>query len=86
MSDMKVIEILKFNRELIENLSQVGIRLDDARFVSLYDDYCRMTASGDKVSYAVAVLSERYHVCERKVYSLLKRMGTECVVKNFRGG
>lgn len=83
---MKVIEILKFNRELLENLSLAGIRLDDARYVNLYDDYRRMTARGEKVSYAVAVLSERYNVCERKVYSLLKRMGTDYVVKNFRGG
>lgn len=37
-----------------------------------------MYQSGDKVSYIVAVLSEKYAVSERKVYDLLKRFQSDC--------
>ena len=32
----------------------------------------------EKVSYAVAVLSEKYSVSERKVYALVKRFQSDC--------
>ena len=68
---MKVIEILNFNRELLKRLQASGIRLEDARYIDLYSDYTRMLDQGEKVSYAVAVLSEKYSVSERKVLSLI---------------
>lgn len=68
---MKVIEILNFNRELLKRLQASGIRLEDARYIDLYSDYTRMLDQGEKVSYVVAVLSEKYSVSERKVYALV---------------
>lgn len=75
---MKIIDILIFNRELLMRLKAAGIRLDDAAYVSLYDDYRRMRDRGDKVTYAVAVLAARYGISERKVYSLLRRFQADC--------
>lgn len=75
---MKVIEILNFNRELLKRLQAAGIRLEDARYIDLYADYTRLLDQGEKVSYAVAVLSERYSVSERKVYALVKRFQSDC--------
>ena len=43
---MTVIEVLKFNRELIKNLRR---------------DYANMRSKGEKVSYIVVVLAQRYH-------------------------
>ena len=37
-----------------------------------------MLDQGEKVSYAVAVLSEKYLVSERKVYALVKRFQSDC--------
>ncbi|MDY2833461.1 MAG: hypothetical protein SOU49_12095 [Sodaliphilus pleomorphus] len=82
---MKIIEVLKFNRELINKLRNAGIRLEDADYVNLYDDYAAMHAQGNKVSYIVAVLAQRYAVSERKVYSLLKRFGRNCNSLTFVG-
>ena len=75
---MTVIEVLKFNRELIKNLRRAGIRLEDADYVELYNDYANMRSKGEKVSYIVVVLAQRYHVCERKVYDLIRRFRAEC--------
>ena len=75
---MKVIEALKFNKELLFRLKKAGIRFDDTRYIGLYDDYTSMRAQGEKVSCIVALLSERYGICERKVYSLVKRFQSDC--------
>lgn len=75
---MKIIEVLKFNRELIKKLKTLGIRLEDEEFVDLYTDYTNLLKRGEKVSYIVALLSERYAVSERKVYTLIKRFKSDC--------
>lgn len=75
---MKIIDILKFNRELIKRLRSAGIRLKDEQFVDLYTDYTAMCRHGEKVSYIVAVLADRYGISERTVYSLVKRFSSEC--------
>lgn len=75
---MKIIEILNFHRELLNRLYDTGIRLEDARYIDLYTDYSRMRADGDKVSYIVALLADKYAVSERKVYSLIKHLNSDC--------
>lgn len=75
---MKLYELLDFNKELLKRLEAAGIRLEDARYIDLYADYVHLLAQGEKVSYVVALLSEKYSVCERKVYALVKRFQSEC--------
>lgn len=71
-------ELINFNRELLERLREAGIRLEDARYVDLYSDYLDMHRHGEKVSYIVAVLAEKYGISERKVYGLVKRFKSDC--------
>ena len=72
--DMKIIEIVKINRELLRNLHIAGVRLDDTN----YTEYRRMLSKREKVSYIVAVLAVKYAISERKVYALIKRFQTDC--------
>lgn len=65
---MKVIEIINFNRELLKKLQEAGVRLEDVQYVELYSEYMYRTGQGEKVSYVVAVLSEKYSVSERTIY------------------
>ncbi|EFZ37000.1 hypothetical protein HMPREF0663_11913 [Hoylesella oralis ATCC 33269] len=81
---MKVIEILKFNRELLKRLRTAGIMLKDTEYINLYTDYRKMIAEGEKVSYVVAVLADRYSVSERKVYGLIKRFESDCKLFSVR--
>lgn len=46
---MKIIEVLKFNRELIKRLKTAGIRLEDEAYVDLYTDYTTLIGRGEKV-------------------------------------
>ena len=75
---MKIIDVLKFNQEPLCRLRKTGIRLEDTKYIGLFDDYKAMRNQGEKISYIVALLSERYGICERKVYSLVKRFQPDC--------
>lgn len=55
---MTIFEILKFNRELLERLRNIGVRLEDTRYIDLFGEFNDMVGSGEKVSYAVAVLAD----------------------------
>lgn len=83
---MTIFEILNFNRELLERLRRIGVRLEDTAYIDLFVDFNNMVGAGDKVSYAVAVLADKYGVSERKVYSLIKRFRSSampiCPAKN----
>ena len=71
---MTIFEAISFNRELLERLSSVGISPDDCKYVDLFKEYNNLVGQGEKVSYAVAVLSEKYGISERQVYKIIKRM------------
>ena len=71
---MTIFEAISFNRELLERLSHVGISPDDCKYVDLFKEYNNLVGQGEKVSYAVAVLSEKYGISERQVYKVIKRM------------
>lgn len=74
---MKVYELLRFNRELLERIHAAGIRTDDCKYADLYAEYQTLVASGEKVTYVVAALSVRYGVSERQVYNLIGKLGSE---------
>ena len=65
----------KKNKEMA--LHRNGSHIDDYEYLAMYSDYLRMKAEGEKVAYIVAVLKEKYHVCERKIYKVVKMMGRE---------
>jgi hypothetical protein len=75
---MRVIEILNFNKELLNRMHDTGIRLNDCRYIDLYNEYQTLQMQGEKMTYIVAVLSEKYSVSERKVYDLVKRFNGNC--------
>lgn len=75
---MKVIEILKLSRKIVEVLQKSSININDVRYVSLYEEYEAMVADGEKKVYAVAYLSEKYGISERKVFYIIKKFGADC--------
>ncbi len=78
--EMTYYEIIKLSKEPIDRLNSAGFRLEDCQYLALYEDYRRMHEAGDKMTYIVSVLHDRYHVCERKVYDLIKRFGRHCTI------
>ncbi len=76
---MTIYEILSFNKELLQRLFNAGIRTSDCLYVDLFDDYTRMRAAGEKTTYIVAVLSDKYALSERKVYGIIRYLSSDCM-------
>ena len=84
---MIIYELLSLNKDSLRYLSAAGIKTKDYRYVDLFRDYryvdlfrdyMRMTGEGCKTTYAVAVLAEKYGICERKVYDVIRRLKEPC--------
>lgn len=75
---MKVIEILNLNKELLKNFRQAGIRIEDVEYIELYKEYHTLFNRGEKVSYIVTILADKYDVSERTVYDIIKRFKSDC--------
>ena len=70
---MKVIEILKISKEILEMLSENDIKTTDVKHLKLYSEYETMIAKRLKVTYIVEHLSEEYGVSVAQVYRIIKR-------------
>lgn len=77
---MKVYEILSLNPQFLKMLHEFGIRIDDYQWIDLYREYREMRDKGEKIVFIVAFLSDKYGVCERKVYKLIKHMERDCQI------
>lgn len=75
---MKVVELLNMCAEMMKRLHENGIVMEDYQFLPLLVDYQRMKEEGEKTTYAVAVLSEKYKICERRVYKLISIFMKDC--------
>ena len=74
---MKLYELLDFNKELLKRLWFAGIKPEDYRYADLFADYERMCRNGEKKTYIVAMLAEKYSISERKVYSVINHLSQE---------
>jgi hypothetical protein len=75
---MKVIEILNLNKELLKNFRQAGIRIEDVEYIELYKEYQSLYNKGEKTTYIVSVLADKYDISERTVYDIIRRFKSDC--------
>lgn len=75
---MKVIEILNLNKELLKNFRQAGIRIEDVEYIELYKEYQSLYNNGEKTTYIVSVLADKYDISERPVYDIIRRFKSDC--------
>ena len=75
---MKVIEILNLNKELLKNFRQAGIRIEDVEYIELYKEYQSLYNKGEKTTYIVSVLANKYDISERTVYDIIRRFKSDC--------
>ena len=68
---MKVKDLLFFSEDLLKKLHDFGIKINDYQYVNLLNDYEKMKGEGNKQTYVVAKLSQKYNICERKIYKVL---------------
>lgn len=75
---MTVYEALKLCGGVIEKLEKAGVKPSDYKYVALFEDYRRAKQRGEKISYIVACLAQRYNISERNIYDIVKRLAADC--------
>ncbi len=71
-------EALKLSGGLIESLELAGVDPGYYKYLRMFEDYREAERRGEKVVYVVACLATKYGVSERTVYSVVKRLGSDC--------
>lgn len=73
---MKVVEIVKLGREMLELLQKSSIKVNYVNYLGMYEEY--VSRKSEKKSYVVYCLSQKYGISERHVYYVIKKFEEDC--------
>ena len=71
---MKAYKMLFLLRDFMKSMSELGIKMDDYKYIDLCQEYNELVSKGNKREYARAVLSRKYSVSESTVFRIITRM------------
>ena len=71
---MEAYKVLYLIRDLAKNMSNIGVKMEDYKYIGLCQEYNELVARGEKKEYARAILSKEYSVSESTVFRILSRM------------
>lgn len=78
---MTVYEILKVNETFIQYVIKYLPSVQLLGYLELYQEYLDLKKQGEKVSYIVAILADKYKVTERTIYKVVKQFEQRVNVK-----
>lgn len=71
---MRRIDLIEFNKELLQRLKDAGIRLEDYKYCDLYRSYLELSETMQTRKEVILTLAEMYHISDRQVYNILNRL------------
>jgi len=71
---MEAYKVLYLIRDLAKSMSEIGVKMDDYKYIGLCQEYNELVAKGHKREYARAILSREYSVSESTVFRIITRM------------
>ena len=79
---MRIIDLVEFNRELLQRMNDAGIRLEDYKYYDLYRDYLQLSETMKSRKAVILTLAEMYHISDRQVYNILNRLERSVKLRN----
>lgn len=70
---MRIADFIRIHKEMMNLLSKYEIKMDDFKYIDMFEDYDSMVKEGNKVSYIVSYLSDKYCISEASVYRILRK-------------
>lgn len=71
---MRIIDLVEFNRELLQRMNEADIRLEDYKYCDLYRDYLKLSETMSTRKEVILTLAGMYHITDRQVYNILKHL------------
>lgn len=63
-------------RDFMKSMSELGIKMDDYKYIDLCQEYNELVSKCEKKEYARLVLSKKYSVSESTVFRIISRLNT----------
>ncbi len=79
---MRRIDLVEFNKELLQKLNEAGIRLEDYKYCELYQDYLELSKTLTTRKAVILTLAELHHISDRQVYNILRHLEMSVNKKN----
>ena len=70
---MKKYELIKINKDLLKVMSDNDIKVTDASFIEVYDDFVEMRKTL-KFSVTITELAEKYNKSERTISRMMAKL------------
>ena len=77
---MKVKDLIKIGNVIMKMLHERGISMNYYQHLPMVEEFDIMKSMGHKTTYIIAHLSEKYGICERKVYKIVGKMSVDCTI------
>ena len=74
---MRVHEALRLCLPLLQRLRDNGVRLEDIDYIPMYEEYLAMKDRGEKITYIMSFISDKYKVSERTLYRVFANFSKE---------
>lgn len=74
---MKVVELIKFGREMLKTMSDYGVKEGDWKHIDLYEEYKEMRRKGFKYRYVIMQLSLTHGISKSKIERIIRRLGQD---------
>ena len=71
---MKRVNLVEFNRALVEKMNNTGIRIEDFECCDLYRSYLKLSETMKSRKEVVLALAAQYHLSDARVVGLLRRL------------
>jgi len=73
--------LVKFNEQVLKSLSGMGIKLEDAEYVSMFEAYLNMSQMDIKVGVIYDTLAKEYGISVSTVKRIIGRLKQTIVVR-----
>lgn len=74
---MRVHEALHLCLPLLQRLRDNGVRLEDIDYIPMYEEYLCLKDRGEKITYIMSFISDKYKVSERTLYRTFSSLNKE---------
>lgn len=75
---MKVVELLKINRESLKIMSDYDVKRDDWKYLDLFDQYNHLRSCKIKYREVIRILSCEYGISQSSVERVIRRLSRDC--------
>ena len=77
---MKVADLVKISKQAMKMMSECGIKSEDWKHLTMYEEFVTMRINKDKFRYIMAFLSDKYQLSESTVKRIIKRFSSEVIM------